>query len=128
MAPSGVEFRGQVAASEVPGFLSRARALLVPSRWYEAAPRSIIEAYAAGVPVVASDIGALPESVLDGVTGRLAPPNDPAAWARTVALLDVAESARLGDGALRAWEERYSPGCGLEGLERAYRGAMAMES
>ena len=128
IAPSGVELRGQVAASEVAGFLSQARALLVPSRWYEAAPRSIIEAYAAGVPVVASDIGALPESVVDGVTGRLAPPNDPAAWARTLSRFDAVESARLGTGAFRAWEERYSPECGLEGLESAYRGAMAVET
>src|SRR5205814_9628172 len=62
-APANVTFRGQVDASDVPAILSRARALLVPSRWYEAAPRSIIEAYAAGVPVIASDIGALPEAV-----------------------------------------------------------------
>ena len=37
-APPGVEFRGQVAADEVPSILASARALMVPSRWYEAAP------------------------------------------------------------------------------------------
>ena len=40
--------------------------LLLPSRWYEGAPRSIVEAYAAGVPVIAANVGALPEFVNDG--------------------------------------------------------------
>ena len=127
-APDGVEFRGQLPPDQVGAALSRARALLVPSRWYEAAPRAIIEAYAAGVPVVASDIGALPEAVADGVSGRLAPPNDAKAWAEVVSSLDDAESHRLGAGAFRLWEERFSPERGLEGLEAAYRGAVAVSA
>jgi glycosyltransferase involved in cell wall biosynthesis len=126
--PDGVEFRGQVSPDEVGVALSRARALMVPSRWYEAAPRAIIEAYAAGVPVVASDIGALPEAVTDGVSGRLAPPNDAAAWADVAGSLDDAESLRLGAGAHRLWEERFSPERGLEGLEAAYRGTVAVSA
>ena len=73
-----VTFRGAVSPSEVDSLLRRARALLVPSVCYEGQPRAILEAYAAGVPVVASDIGGLPESVVDGVTGLLVPPGRPA--------------------------------------------------
>lgn len=124
-APRGVEFRGQVPPQDVPSILARARALMVPSRWYEAAPRSIIEAYAAGVPVLASDIGALPEIVADGVSGRLAPVDDAMAWAEVARGLDDEESERLGAGALRSWQERYSPEHGLEGLESAYLDAVA---
>ncbi|MBI3649236.1 MAG: glycosyltransferase [Actinobacteria bacterium] len=125
----GVEFRGQVPPEEVPALLANARALLVPSRWYEAAPRSITEAYAAGVPVVASDIGALPEAVSDGLTGFLAPPRDPGAWAvRARRLLEDAESERLGAGARRRWEERHSPERGLLELEAAYRAALSTRS
>ncbi|MGH2596514.1 MAG: glycosyltransferase [Actinomycetota bacterium] len=127
-APAGVEFRGQVSADEAGAALAHARALLVPSRWYEAAPRSIIEAYAAGVPVVASDIGALPETVADGVSGRLVPPDDAEAWAKAAGSLDDPESLHLGAGALRLWEERFSPERGLEGLETAYRGAVAVSA
>ena len=58
----------------VPGLLADARALLVPSRWYEGSPRAIVEALAAGVPVIASDIGGLPEHVEDGVNGLLVEP------------------------------------------------------
>jgi glycosyltransferase involved in cell wall biosynthesis len=126
-APPGVEFQGPVPASDVPGILAHARALLVPSRWYEAAPRSIIEAYAAGVPVLASDLGALPEAIVDGVSGRPVAVDDPRAWAEALGRLDDEASAQLGAGALRLWEERYSPERGLEGLESAYRDAIAVD-
>ncbi len=125
-ARAGVEFRSQVPAEEVPGLMAGARALMVPSRWYEAAPRSIIEAYAAGVPVLASDIGALPESVRDGESGFLAPPDDPTAWAEAARrLLDDEESGRLGRGARSLWEERYRPEQALDALEGAYRMAIS---
>jgi glycosyltransferase involved in cell wall biosynthesis len=126
MPSTGVEFRGAVPASEVAGILRGARALLVPSRWYEAAPRSIIEAYAAGVPVIASDIGALPDAVPDGRTGLLAPPDDALGWSeRMEELSDDATSLRLGDAAYRTWQERYSPDRGIRDLEDAYREALA---
>ncbi len=125
-APENVTFRGQVGAAEVPAILARARALLVPSRWYEAAPRSITEAYAAGVPVIASDIGALPEAVGRNETGLLAPPDDPNAWAaRMEELADDGTSLRLGDGAFARWEERFSPERGVRDLEEAYSEAIA---
>ena len=126
VAPEGVEFRGEVPPAEVAGILEGARALLVPSRWYEAAPRTIIEAYAAGVPVVASRFGALPELVQEDVTGFLAQPDDAESWADQIrALGEDATSERLGHGALGLWSERYSPQRGLEGLERAYQNAIA---
>ena len=127
-APGSVEFRGQVPAGEAGAALAHARALLVPSRWYEAAPRAIIEAYSAGVPVVASDIGALPEAVVEGVSGRLAPPDDAEAWAELTRSLDDAESLRLGAGAFGLWEERFSPDRGLEGLEAVYRGVLSVSA
>jgi glycosyltransferase involved in cell wall biosynthesis len=124
-APPGVDFAGQVLGDEVPAILRRARALLVPSRWYEAAPRGITEAYAAGVPVIATRIGALEEAVDDDVTGALAPLDDASGWTAAVERLsDDALSERLGAGALERWRERYSPERGLAGLEAAYREAL----
>jgi glycosyltransferase involved in cell wall biosynthesis len=125
-APSTVEFLGEVPPPQVPDLVARARALLVPSLWYEAAPRGIVEAYAVGVPVVASRIGALPEAVEEGVSGLLAAPGDAASWAAAAArLADDSESERLGDGAHRMWRERFSPERGLQDLEAAYREAMS---
>jgi glycosyltransferase involved in cell wall biosynthesis len=124
-APRNVEFRPTVAPAEVPALIREARALLLPSRWYEAQPRVILEAYAAGVPVVASDIGALPEAVSPD-SGLLVAPGDAGAWADAVGkLLDDRESERLGEGAWRLWRDHYSPEQALQNLEDAYRRAVA---
>jgi glycosyltransferase involved in cell wall biosynthesis len=123
--PAGVEFRGHVPAEEVPALLNRARALVLPSLSYEGCPRSVLEAYAAGVPVVANDVGALPEHVVHEVTGLTVPPRDPRALAAAVGRLSSdEESERLGEGAQRAWAERFSPQRSLESLEAAYRTAL----
>ena len=126
VASPGVEFVGEVPREEVAGLLGGARALLVPSRWYEGAPRGILEAYAAGVPVLASRIGGLREIVLDGVSGLHVPVDDPSAWAEAArTLVDDGVSQRLGAGALGLWNERYTPRLGLENLESAYGEAIA---
>ena len=124
-APQTVEFTGYVPAPDVDRLLRGARAALVPSRWYEAAPRVILEAFARGVPVVASDIGALPELVKDGVNGLLVPADDPLAWAEAARRLQDDDLVRrLGEGARRTWAERFSPERGLEELESAYEGVV----
>jgi glycosyltransferase involved in cell wall biosynthesis len=126
-APANVEFRPTVSPAEVPALIREARALLLPSLWYEAQPRVILEAYAAGVPVLASDLGALPEAVGDE-SGLLVPAGDADAWSDAVErLLDDRESERLGEGAWRRWRDRYSPERALQNLEAAYRRAVASD-
>ena len=61
--------------------LGDAAFLVLPTLNYEGFPRVIVEAYAMGVPVVASDLGAMSRVIEDGVTGRLVKYNDPATWA-----------------------------------------------
>jgi glycosyltransferase involved in cell wall biosynthesis len=123
-AGAGVEFLGMVPAERARELVADARAVLIPSRCYEAFPRVVVEAYAAGVPVVASRIGALPEVVEDGATGLLASPDDPATWTEALErLMDDELSLRLGEGAYRAWAERYTPQANLRQLEAIYREA-----
>lgn len=124
-AGPNVEFAGPVPQTQVAEILRGARALFLPSIWYEAQPRVILEAYAAGVPVVASRIGGLPDLVVEGGSGLLVPPNDPDAWARAAErLLDDQETERFGAGAYRLWEERYSPERAIGDLEDAYGEAL----
>jgi glycosyltransferase involved in cell wall biosynthesis len=126
-APKGVEFRGFVPGEQIPELLRGARALLFPSICYEAQPRIILEAYAVGVPVIASEIGGISELVSDGATGFLVPPEDVGEWFRTIGRLRDDELAtRMGVNALKLWQARYSPEKGLHDLEEAYESAFQM--
>lgn len=124
-APSNVEFAGGVDPDVVPGLLEGTRALLVPSLSHEGAGKVVLEAYASGVPVIASRAGGLPEVMQHGVTGLLVPPGDEGAWARAVArLIDDDRSMRMGKAAWRVWRESYGPRNGLAGLEHTYERAV----
>lgn len=80
---------GALAGNDVRREMENAQALVLPSIWYENFPRTLVEAFAAGLPVIASRLGALPELVEDGVTGLLFDPGNPAdladrlLWAHT---------------------------------------------
>lgn len=107
---SGLEVLGWRRPQEVTALLQRARCLVVPSEWYEGFPLVVVEAFACGVPVVASRLGSLAELVENGETGVLVPPGDAgalaaalaAAWERPDAM------AAMGARARRAYERRYT--------------------
>ncbi|PXY27326.1 glycosyltransferase [Prauserella muralis] len=99
-----VRLPGQVARKDMPALLRSADAVLC-TPWYEPFGIVPLEAMACGVPVVASAVGGLTDTVVDGVTGRLVPPKRPDALAEAVRGL-------LADEALR---EAY----GIAGSDRA---------
>jgi len=68
---------GSLPGEAVRQEMSRAAALVVPSICYENFPRTLVEAFACGLPVIASRIGALAELVRDGETGLLFEPGNP---------------------------------------------------
>ena len=94
---------------DVPALLQDADVFVLPSR-SEAFPNSIMEAMAAGVPVVASDVGGIPELVRDGVTGRLVPPGDVDRLSSALlSLLDnPAQAEAFGRAGRRTIEQTYS--------------------
>jgi glycosyltransferase involved in cell wall biosynthesis len=125
-ASSNVEYRGQLTSAEVAAALAGAKALLLPSLSYEGAPRSLLEAYAAGVPVIASAVGSLPELIADGESGLLVPPSDPVAWQHAVKkLTEDATATRMGANAHRLWAEQYSPQRALANIQAVYEEALA---
>ena len=72
----GVYLRGPVPHDRIPATLAALDILVVPSVWPENSPLVIHEAFLAGVPVVASRIGGIPELVSDGTNGLLFRPGD----------------------------------------------------
>lgn len=68
--------------------MKNASFVVVPSEWYENNPMTIIEAYAAGVPVIASRIGGIPEIVMHEKTGFLFEPFDISGLANSIISAD----------------------------------------
>jgi glycosyltransferase involved in cell wall biosynthesis len=108
-AGAPVEFLGRVDRAGMAELLAGAGALVMPSRYHEFAPYAAIEAMAAGVPVIASRLGGLPELI---GPSRCVAPNDPEALARRLRALwdDPGRRAADGDALLaRAREHHAEP-------------------
>jgi glycosyltransferase involved in cell wall biosynthesis len=123
----GVQVLGALSREATVAEMRRARCLVLPSECYESAPTVILEAFACGVPVVASRLGAMADLVRHQQTGLLFTPGD----ARDLRdKLDAAaqhpeDMQRIGRAARAEFEARYSPARGTEGLLKVYAGVLA---
>ncbi|AOO81556.1 glycosyltransferase family 4 protein [Bosea vaviloviae] len=107
-----VAFTGHLDKPELKRLIGEARALVLPSEWYENAPVSILEAYALGRPVIGTRIGGIPELVAHNQTGVLVEPGNPSMLADAlVSVANLSPTARAGLGATgRDWVRReFSP-------------------
>ncbi len=113
---NNIEFVGFLSAHEVKKALTRAFALIVPSLWYETFGLVVIEAFSAGVPVLASRVGALQDLVENGRTGFLFKRGEAEDLAEKAFWLwtHPEERDRMGREARRVFEEKYT-------AERNYR-------
>lgn len=75
-----IHFAGRLERTDLWQVLRETDVVVVPSLWYETASLIVQEAFAAGVPVVASNLGALRERVHDQIDGLLVTPGDPVVW------------------------------------------------
>ncbi|HAP90630.1 MAG TPA: hypothetical protein DCR15_13225 [Arthrobacter bacterium] len=101
-------FLGPRPHEAMPDLYRSADLLCLPS-WSEGMPLSVLEGMASGLPVVASTVGDIPRAVIDGATGRLTPPRDPAALADALEPLLRDPSLRrvMGAAGRRRIEERF---------------------
>jgi glycosyltransferase involved in cell wall biosynthesis len=123
-AGPGVRFIGHLEPAQVRDQMRRARALAFPSLWYETFGMSVVEAMAAGLPVIASDLGGTRE-IVGKQAGRLVPAGDVAAW--RMALRDLTDPAfvdQAGAAGRQRWKLQFSPSAVLPMLEKAYRWAI----
>ncbi|MCH9680059.1 MAG: glycosyltransferase family 4 protein [Deltaproteobacteria bacterium] len=110
-ASLGLEDRVQFVGSrdDVPARLARSSMLLLPTD-REGLPLCILEGMRAGLPVVASAVGGIPEAVADGQTGRLVLPRDVSSLSHAIgALLDnPAARTKMGAAGRQRYEARFS--------------------
>jgi glycosyltransferase involved in cell wall biosynthesis len=120
-----VSFLGSVGRERVAELLSGADLFAFPSR-YEAFGVALLEAMAAGVPVVAAHAGGIPEFAVDGENALLVPPDDEPALARALTRLaqDDELARRLVAGG-RAQAERHSWDAVATRYEEVYRRVLA---
>ena len=121
-----VEFAGFLSPTRVASEIALSRALILPSIWYETFGMTILEAAARARPALVSEIGALPEVVLDGVTGLTFTPGDVSALAlglRRLAASDDLVDA-LGAEARSRYLGKYTRAQNLPALLRIYKFAV----
>lgn len=114
---------------DMPGVYESMRGasfLVLPSIWYENFPRTLVEAFACGLPAIASRIGALAELVEDGVTGLLFEPGDAVDLRAKLrwAMDHPQDMARMGQAARARYDGHYTPEANYRLLMRIYREAM----
>jgi glycosyltransferase involved in cell wall biosynthesis len=124
---SSVTYRGRLPRAETLAVMKKARFLVFPSEWYEGFPVTIAEAFACGVPVVASRLGAMEEIIADGVTGLHFEAGNVEDLRRKVewAWEHPIEMQEMGRRARREFERKYMAEQNIRMLEEAYEFAMA---
>ena len=121
----GAKYVGMKHGQELWRLLAEARAVVVPSLWFENQPFAITEAFAVGKPVITSNLGGMIELVKDRERGFLVPPGDVEALAGAMSwLADHPEKARqLGRKALEYVRAEHHPEIHYQRLMEAYRSA-----
>ncbi len=112
--------------SDVPEILTACDLGLLCSH-EEGFSHAILEGMAAGLPMIVTDVGGNPEAVIDGETGLIVPPRDPARLAQAIIRLaaDPALRAKLGTAGRRRVQEHFALDRCVEAYERLYRELLA---
>jgi glycosyltransferase involved in cell wall biosynthesis len=123
-----IQWRG--FTQDVAGELARMDLFVLPSLFGEGLPMVILEAMAAGVPVVATRVEGVPEAIRDGQEGLIAMPNDPQDLARVIGrfVRSEADWSRLRTDAHRRQAECFSARSMARGVADVYRRALGLSS
>lgn len=119
--PPGARWVGQLPHVELVALFNSARAVVVPSVWADPCPTVVLEAMAAGRPVIGSATGGIVDMVADGTTGLLVPPGDPGALAAALTvLLGQPEAAQAFGAAGRQRVAAFTVSAVVSRLEALY--------
>jgi glycosyltransferase involved in cell wall biosynthesis len=120
------EYLGRIPHAEVLAAMKSSKALIQPSTWYEMFPVNVVEAFACGLPVIASDAGALPEIVSNRTNGLLFQSGNSKDLGRKVRLLasDSGLCCTLRKHARQAFERYYQGDLNVRLLVQIYENAI----
>lgn len=125
--PAGARWVGPLPHHEVVALFNSARAVVVPSVWADPCPTVVLEAMAAGRPVVAAASGGIVDMVVDGQTGYLVPPGDADALARALdALIQAPQTADAFGVAGRDRAREFTVSAVVSRIEAMYRDAVGL--
>ena len=118
---NNVEFLGFKSGAELEGIIKGARFILIPSIWYDNLPNTALEAFQYSKPVIASNIGSLPELVADDINGYLFEPGNEEALIKVIQKLDDDETvARMGIESKKRLDTTFSPQLHYDSLIKVF--------
>ena len=123
----GARYLGFRPLEDIMARMGSAQFLVLPSICYENSPRTIVEAFSCGLPVIASRLGALVDIVQEGVTGLLFNPGDASDLAQKMAWAAAhpEQMTRMGQSARAEYEAKYTPDRNYEMLMDIYEDAIS---
>jgi glycosyltransferase involved in cell wall biosynthesis len=122
---SDAEFTGYLSGSALNQAIASARAVVVPSEWYENAPISVLEAGALGRPIIGANIGGIPELIRNGETGFVFPSGNAESLVEVLAKVQrmpAAELRSLGSAGREWVRTQFSPAAYQQRMLHLYRG------
>ena len=119
-------YLGQLVQEDLTIRLKKCNALIFPSIWYEGMPMLILEAFACGKPVIASNLGAMADLIVDGKTGLLFKPGDAEELAKKInwANDNKDQMIQMGINARKEYEEKYTAEINYKLLMEIYKRAI----
>lgn len=123
---SNVEFLGFKQGPELVEIVSGATCVVIPSELYENCPMTILEAFAAGRPVIGANIGGIPELIEEGQDGLIFEPKNPADLAQKVRWIwaNRGKAREMGMLGRAKMEERFNAELHYEGLMNIYQSVL----
>ena len=120
-----VEFLGFKSGAELENVIKGARFTLIPSIWYDNLPNTALESFQYSKPVIASNIGSLPELVIDGENGYLFKPSNVEDLIKKIKMLDDDTLVKkMGQASRKRLESRFAPQTHYEDLMKIFNEAV----
>lgn len=128
---NNMEYLGALDKEELLNEMSSCTALVFPSLWLEGMPMTLIEAFACGTPVIASNMGAMKDMITPGYNGLVFKEGDKDELLKRLQvwkMLDEEERSTFGKNARHTYQQEYTPGKNAARLLEIYRGVLPKSS